>query len=114
MRMRAVCTLGLLCAAPLVRASIAPDAWVPARWPWNDSKSLELLSDSPVNCLLLKTWTPDLLASTQKRGIITLALIPPADDAAAVAQKAVAASVGGIVLEGDFPDATVAAVRSVA
>ena len=113
MRMRAVFGLGLLCAVPMVCAP-APDAWVPARWPWTDAKSLELLDASPVNCLLLKAWTPDLLAAAQKRGVVALALIAPGTDAVAAARAALAARVAGIVLEGDFPAGTGAAVREAA
>jgi len=114
MRMRAVFGLGWLCVAPLLAAAAAPDAWVPARWPWSDPQSLELLDSSPVNCLLLQSWTPELLASAQKRGVIALALIAPGGDAVAAARQALRASVGGLVLEGDFPEAATTAIRQAA
>lgn len=113
MRMRAVFGWALLCAMPLLCAP-APEAWVPAHWPWADARSLELLDASPVNCLLLKSWTPDLLSAAQKRGLVPLALIAPGGDTVGAAHAALAASVAGIVLEGDFTEATVAAVRKAA
>ena len=108
--------LGLFCFSvlPLAAAIPAPDAWVPARWPWNDAPSLELLDASPVNCLLLKSWTPELIAAAQKRGVVPLALIAPGADAAATARQALAASVSGLVLEGDFAPETTAAIREAA
>lgn len=113
MRMRAVFGWALLCAMPLLCAP-APEAWVPARWPWADARSLELLDSTPVNCLLLKSWTPELLSAAQKRGLVPLALIAPGGDVVAAARSALAAPVPGIVLEGDFPEATLAAVRKAA
>ena len=112
--MRVVCCLAILGAVQLCSAAVAPEAWVPARWPWSDAKSLELLDASPVNCLLLQSWTPDLLAGAQKRGVAALALISPGGDAVAAARQALAASVAGIVLEGDFPEGVAASVHQAA
>jgi hypothetical protein len=114
MRMQWVCCLALLGAAPWVSAAVPPQSWVPARWPWTDARSLELLDSSPVNCLLLKSWTPDFLAAAGKRGVIALALIAPGGDPVAAARQALAASLSGIVLEGDFPESTAEAIRQVA
>ena len=104
MRIKAVCCLALLAAAPLVRAVTSPDRWVPVRWPWSDAQSLELLDGSPVNCLVLKSWTPELLAAARKRDLTVLALIVPGGDSVASARQALSASLSGIVLEGDFPE----------
>lgn len=114
MRMRVVCCLAILGALPLCSAAVAPESWVPARWPWSDAQSLELLDTSPVNCLLLKSWTPDLLAGARKRGVAALALISPGGDPVAAARQALAASVSGIVLEGDFPEGVAASVHQAA
>jgi hypothetical protein len=91
-----------------------PSDWVPARWPWSDAKSLELLADSPVNCLLLKTYNADLVAAVAKRGLVTLAVVSPGEDAVAAARNALSAGVNGIVMEGDFPDGASAAVKQAA
>ena len=34
-----------------------PADWVPARWHWLETKTLELVSGTPVNCLLVD-WDP--------------------------------------------------------
>ncbi|HKE29816.1 MAG TPA: hypothetical protein VKB88_46020 [Bryobacteraceae bacterium] len=114
MRMRAVFGLGWMCLLPLAAAVPAPDAWVPVRWPWAEARSLDLLESSPVNCLLLKSWTPELIAAAQKRGVVPLAVIAPGSDAVATAKQALSASVGGLVLEGDFADETTTAIRQAA
>src|SRR6478735_7758511 len=81
----------------------APKAadWVPARWPYGDVRSLELLKNSPVNCLLLRSYPAELVAAAAERGIATLAVIQSGADVPAEAKKALAAKVDGIVLEGD-------------
>jgi hypothetical protein len=75
---------------------------------------LELLAGSPVNCLLLNTWPAPLVDAAAERGIVTLAVIPPAPDPVAAAEAALAAKVTGILLEGDFPAGAVASVRAAA
>src|SRR5206468_1098218 len=79
-----IAVLGYL---PLLCASVPqPSGWVPVRWPWADAKSLELLEGSPVNCLLLKTYPADLVSAATTRGLVTLAVIAPGGDAAALAR----------------------------
>jgi hypothetical protein len=80
------------------------------RWPWSDPASLELLSGTPINCLLLKTVIPDFVRAATARGVVTLAVIAPGGDVAG----AMAAKVTGIAIEGDFPDGTPATVREAA
>ena len=100
---------------PLLCASVPqPSGWVPARWPWSEAKSLELLADSPINCLLLKTYSADFVAAAAKRGLVTLAVVSPGEDAVAAARNALVAKVNGIVMEGDFPDSEAAAVKQAA
>jgi len=82
-------------------AAIKPSEWVPARWPWTDTRSLELLSGTPVNCLLLRRATAEFTAAAAARGIVTLAVVLPGEDA----NQALAAKVDGVVFEGDFPTA---------
>jgi len=90
----------------------APQAWVPMRWPWQDARSLDLLAGTPVNCLLLETYSPELVAAAEKRGLVTLARIAPGSDTVAAARAALARGVSGIVLEGSFAEGTAAAVRA--
>jgi hypothetical protein len=112
---RAVRWTAILSWLPLLWASAPqPSDWVPVRWPWSDAKSLELLADSPVNCLLLKTYNADLVAAAAKRGLVTLAVISPGEDAVAAARHALGTKVNGIVMEGDFLDGEAAAVKQAA
>ncbi len=88
--------------------------WVPARWPSAEPQSLELLSGTPVNCLLLeeKHWAPALADAAAKKQIATLGIIRPnAPDPLEAARLAMQRKLTGIVLEGDFPDAVVQRVR---
>jgi hypothetical protein len=112
----AVAYLALACATGRAAPVLAPQPadWVPARWPWSDPASLELLSGGPVNCLLVRTYTAEFAAAAAGRGVATLALILPADDAPETARRALAAGVAGIALEGDFTEAAVASVRQAA
>jgi hypothetical protein len=91
-----------------------PADWVPVRWPWTDAKSLELLQGSPVNCLLLREYPAALLQAASGRGLVTLAVLKPGDDIAAAARKAMAARLDGLVLDGEFPDASAAQAREAA
>jgi hypothetical protein len=81
-----------------------PADWVPVRWPWTDAKTLDVLKDTPVNCLLVE-WRPDAASQINRfasaatsRGIATLAVARSAVEAGAAAKT----EVSGIVLEGDF------------
>ena len=90
-----------------------PTDWVPARWHWLETKTLELISGTPVNCLLVdgdprqKTQAAAFAGAAAERGIATLAVIRPGGDPAEPARDAIRAKLTGVVLEGDFPpDAT--------
>ncbi|HEV2448122.1 MAG TPA: hypothetical protein VGS58_19460, partial [Candidatus Sulfopaludibacter sp.] len=98
-------------ASAVCASTPAPGDWVPARWQWQDAGSLELLADSPVNCLLLKSYTAGFVAASAARGLVTLAVIAPGGDVVAAARRALDARVTGIVMEGDFPEGTAASVR---
>lgn len=103
------------CFLPAAYASVPKAAdWVPVRWPWADTQSLELLSGSPINCLLLSQFPAGLVAAAGERGLVTLAVLKPGGDAVAQARLAFAAKVTGLVLDGDFPDAVAASVREAA
>jgi len=98
MRMRwAAALLGML--PVLCAATPKPADWVPARWPWTDERSLELLSGTPINCLLLRHANAAFTAAAAARGIVTLAVVTPGEDARA----ALSAKPDGVVFEGDFP-----------
>jgi hypothetical protein len=84
------------------------------RWPWSDPASLELLSGTPINCLLLKTVVPEFVQAAAARGLVTLAVIAPGGDAAGAARLAMAAKVTGILIEGDLPEGAAATVREAA
>src|ERR1041385_2203516 len=108
---RWVLALALL---PAAYGAAKPGDWVPVRWPWTDAQSLDLLKGSPVNCLLLREYPAELVKAAAERDLVTLAVLKPGGDVVAAARTAVAAKVSGLVLDGAFPDATVAAVREAA
>jgi len=98
----------------VLRAWAAPADWVPARWYWNTAESLELLDGAPVNCLLVKSWDATFAAAAAQRGVALLAVIAPKDDVAAMARRAAADKLAGIVLEGDFAPEAAAQAREAA
>ena len=112
MFLRSAAVLGLLSAA--CAAAARPAEWVPARWPWADVKSLDLLQSSPVNCLLIASYNTEFVAAAASRNLATLAVLTPGPDVIAAARKALSAKVTGIVLEGDFPEGAPSAVREAA
>ena len=67
-------------------------------------KSLELVRDTPVNCLLLEPahWSREFSEAAAKAGVATLGVVRPGADANMLSQKAGAVGLSGIVLEGDF------------
>ena len=94
--------------ALLALAIAPPSDWVPARWPTNDLKSLELVRDTPVNCLVLEpaTWSREFSAAATKAGVATLGVIRPGPDSNAQSQKAGQMGLAGVVLEGEFDSKT--------
>src|ERR1035438_808416 len=93
----------------LCAAAPPPSAWVPVRWPWADTRSLELLAGTPVNCLLLHSPAPELVAAAQERGVVALAVVTPGGEPSEL-DRALAAKVDGIVLEGEFPAGAAAGI----
>jgi len=140
--MRRPASLFLLWIAPAVGWCAGPDAWVPARWvggpleldrrvktnsapagvaereaieKWYNLATLDLLKDSPINCLVV-TWSgaasEEILkrhqqlvrsyaAEAHKRGISVIGLIDSGTGAAKAASAAVEASLDGVLFEGD-------------
>ena len=111
MMLRVARWVALLSAMPLLASVAPPSAWVPARWNGTDAKSLDLLSGTPINCLLLSSYTPEFVTRAAARGIVTLAVLKPGADPADPAREAIRAGLQGIVMEGDFPTGTAARVR---
>src|SRR5690349_5565938 len=85
--------------------------WVPARWHSSDPASLDLLSGTPVNCLLQEQryWSGAFSAAAAKRQIAVLGIVRPGPDATQSLRTAKEQGLNGVVLEGDFekgaPDA---------
>lgn len=86
----------------ILAASLA--SWVPARWHSADPQSLELVRQTPINCLLLEQeqWSEAFLQAASDQGIVVLGVIRPGGGAAAAAAKAAGLKLAGGVLEGDF------------
>src|SRR5579864_1653289 len=86
----------------------APPDWVPARWRWLETKTLELLKGSPVNCVLIdwdsqqKSAAAVFASAASEQGVATLAVIHPGGDPSEPARDAIRAKLAGVVLEGDF------------
>src|SRR5450755_923692 len=103
--------LVLLAAMPLAASLAPPSNWVPARWNGSDPQSLDLLSSTPINCLLVTSYTPEFITRASALSLATLVVLKAGADPADPARKAVKAGLQGIVLEGDFPSGTAARVR---
>lgn len=87
----------------LLLITAAPD-WVPARWYSGDPKSLELIAQTPINCILLEQaqWSEPFVNAAAGRGIAILGVVRPGSNAVDLARKAVSLKMSGVVLEGDF------------
>jgi hypothetical protein len=107
--------IAVLALAPMVGAAVPrPADWVPMRWQSTDVKSLDLLSGTPINCLLLRTYPEDFVSAATVRSLVTLAILTPSGDVVAAARRALGVKVAGLVLEGEFPEGTAAGVREAA
>jgi hypothetical protein len=101
-----------LAVTPLL-ASVPPADWVPARWNWTDPKTLDLVSGTPVNCLLVKSADATFAEKATARGIVPLVIVTPGKDPAEAARQAMQAHFQGVVLEGDFPDGTAERIKEI-
>jgi hypothetical protein len=99
--------------ALLLAASLTD--WVPARWISNDPKSLELVTGTPINCLLLEQpqWSEAFARQAAKQGIATLGVIRSEAGAVDLARQAAGMQFTGVVLEGHFDPASANRVRAV-
>ena len=111
MMLRTAPWVALLYAMPLLASVAPPSVWVPARWNGTSPQSLDLLSGTPINCLLVNSYSPEFVTRAAARGIVTMAVLKPGADPADPARQAIRAGLQGIVLEGDFPVGTAARVR---
>jgi hypothetical protein len=154
-RLRRVLALFLLSCTLWASASRAPEQCVPIRWTggslelawrthtktlpadssvrdalasWYEPSTLNLLEDSPINCLLV-TWSApaDVAVEVQqqrlvkiyaeaahKRGLDVFGIVYAAGDASKIAADTAKASLDGLVLDGDFPLEFPAALRKAA
>lgn len=89
--------------------------WVPARWTSNDPKSLDLIAETPINCVLLERplWSQDFARQAAKRGVATLGVVHPGGDAIEAARVAKSLQFSGVVLEGIFEEGSAERVRNV-
>lgn len=89
-------------------------AWTPARWNSGDPKSLDLLTGTPINCLLLESanWNAEFVHQAGVRGIAILGVLHTGPDLSAAARRAAELTLAGVVLEGDYAPGVSAEVRS--
>jgi hypothetical protein len=128
-RLRPILASVILLGSGCLRAADL-DRCVPVRWPggppdlaaalrdWYRPWSLDLLRDTPVNCLLVP-WsggdTPlesehrqavrDYAREARRRGIAVVGVVASPAEAARAAAAAVEANLDGLALDGDFADA---------
>jgi len=129
----------LFCVTSLGWAAPDPTHWVPARWEggplevarrgkaddrvretlakWYEPSSLDLLENTPINCLLVtfsigapsavealqQQVVKEYARSARKRGIAVLGVVYPGTAVSSVAMAATDAQLDGLVLDGEFP-----------
>lgn len=86
----------------LALLALSTAAWVPARWSWNDPASLELLTATPINCLLVEQTSPQFAAAAGERGLSLMAVVKPGADLEERIRRAIELRLAGVVLEGAF------------
>ena len=74
-------------------------------------QSLELLSGTPVNCLLVKSVDAAFADKAKERGIVVLAVVNSDTDPVPTTLRAIRSQYQGVVLEGDFPKGTLGRVK---
>ncbi len=89
--------------------------WVPARWASNDVKSLDLVAETPINCILIDRplWSQSFAQEAAKRGIATLAVVHPGSDSIADARLVKSFGFSGVVMQGAFEEAAAERIRKV-
>ncbi|MEP7366746.1 MAG: hypothetical protein ABI972_26100 [Acidobacteriota bacterium] len=91
-----------------------PAEWVPARWQSSDPGTLDLLTGTPVNCLVVErpNWSPAFAAKAAEQGVAVLGLVRPNDDLNELPARAAAAKLQGFVFEGTFEQAALSRARA--
>lgn len=99
-------------AVLLLAASLAN--WIPMRWRSGQAQSLDLLSGTPVNCILLEepAWAPPLLREAAKRRVAALAVLHSDTTLPGQTRRAAGLDIDGVVLEGEFNESARAEVRT--
>lgn len=94
-----------LFAALALEAFTKPADLVPAKWPSDNPATLALLTDSPINCLLIPEakWSKVFVQAAHARNLTVLALLQPGLPALPRAMLALELGLDGAVLEGSFP-----------
>ncbi len=105
MRMFRAAWVAIVAVAPTFAAAAAPRDLVPMRWPWADAKPLDLLKDTPVNCVLLEPESGAVARAAAAQGLVPLAVVRPGHSGVKLD-----GAFQGVVLEGDFdgPERTAA------
>lgn len=87
---------------------------VPAHWNSADPKSLDLLKDSPVNCLLVEqpAWSRAFVEPAHQHSIEIFGVVRPGDDPVAETRRAMEAHLDGVALEGSFQPAVLERART--
>lgn len=90
--------------AVLLAATVSVVDWVPARWTSNEPKTLDLVAETPVNCLLLEQaqWSSVFSDQAASKGVVSLGVVHGSDDPARILKRAQEAKLAGLVLEGDI------------
>lgn len=100
----------------LALAVSALAGWTPARWASADPKTLELLAETPINCLLLEQpeFSAEFTRQAAARGVATLGVIRPEGEPLKAARQAIQAGLDGVLLEGAFAPAALESIREAA
>src|SRR5437879_1587116 len=75
---------------------------IPARWNSADPKSLALLGEGAVNCILVEpsNWNPSLLGPAKRRRIATFVVIHLGPESLGQARRAMQFKLDGVALDG--------------
>jgi hypothetical protein len=88
--------------------------WAPMRWFSADPSSLDLVRQSPVNCLLLEEqhWQPAFTSAARDSSIATLGVVRPESVLEGLSERAAGAGLTGIAFQGRFEAAALDRARS--
>jgi hypothetical protein len=100
--------------ALMIAASVAD--WVPVRWPSHDPATVELIAQTPVNCLLVERqhWSAPFAAKAAAQNVVTLGIIGPKEEIEERIRTAKELGFRGVVLLGDFETRAIDAAGAIA